>query len=73
MDYGPMDDLELSTAELPEAMRAWLQAQPAVLIALERLDSDRVLLRRLPDIDPQLVARVRVTLAKYREALMNLT
>jgi hypothetical protein len=68
-----MDDLELSAAELPEAMRAWLEAQPAVLIAIERLGSDRVLLHRLPDVDPQLVARARVTLAKYREALMNLT
>jgi hypothetical protein len=68
-----MDDLELTTAELPEAMRAWLQAQPAVLIAVELLDSDRVLLRRLPDIDAQLVVRARVTLAQYREALMNLT
>jgi hypothetical protein len=67
-----MDDLELSAAELPEAMRAWLEAQPAVLIAIERIGDDRVLLRRLPDVDPQLVARVRVTLAKYREALMNL-
>jgi hypothetical protein len=68
-----MDDLELSAAELPEAMRAWLEAQPAVLIAVERLDADRVLLRRLPDVDPRLVARARVTLAQYREALMNLT
>jgi hypothetical protein len=68
-----MDDLELSTAELPEAMRAWLEAQPAILIVVERIGPDRVLLRRLPDVDPQLVARARVTLAKYREALMNLT
>ena len=67
-----MDDLELTTAELPEAMRAWLQAQPAVLIAVELLDPDRVLLRRLPDIDARLVVRARVTLAQYREALMNL-
>ena len=68
-----MDDLELSAAELPEAMRAWLEAQPAVVIAVERLSADRVLLRRLPGVDAQLVARARVTLAKYREALMNLT
>jgi hypothetical protein len=68
-----MDDLELSAAELPEAMRAWLEAQPAVLIVAERLGPDRVLLRRLPDVDAGLVARARVTLAKYREALMNLT
>jgi hypothetical protein len=54
-------------------MRAWLEAQPAVLIAVERRGADRVLLRRLPDVEPQLVARARVTLAKYREALMNLT
>jgi hypothetical protein len=68
-----MDDVELTTAELPEAMRAWLQAQPAVLIAVELLGPDRVMLRRLPGIDAQLVARARVTLAQYREALMNLT
>ena len=72
-DNFTLDDLELSAAELPEAMRAWLQAQPAVLIAVERLGADRVLLRRLLDVDPQLVVRARVTLAKYREALMNLT
>jgi len=68
-----MEELELSAAELPEAMRVWLEAQPAVLIAVERLGSDRVLLRPLPEVGPQLVAHARVTLAKYREALMNLT
>jgi hypothetical protein len=68
-----MDDLELPTAELPEAMRAWLEAQPAVIISVEQLGSDRVLVRRLPDVDPELVARAGVTMAKYREALMNLT
>jgi hypothetical protein len=68
-----MDDLELSAAELPEAMRAWLEAQPAILIVVEQFGPDRVLLRQLPGVDPQLVVRARVTLAKYREALMNLT
>ena len=68
-----MDDLELSAAELPEAMRTWLEAQPAVLVAIERLGADRVLLRRLAGVDAELVLRARVTLAKYREALMNLT
>ncbi len=68
-----MDDLELPTAELPEAMRAWLTAQPAIIVSVEQLGSDRVLVRPLPEIDPALVARARVTLAKYREALMNLT
>jgi hypothetical protein len=68
-----MDDLEVSTAELPEAMRAWLRSQPAILFSVERLAGERVLLRPLPGVDPLLVARARVTLAKYREALMNLT
>jgi len=68
-----MDDLELSTAELPEAMRIWLETQPAILFSVEQIEGERVLLRPLPDVDPLLLARARVTLAKYREALMNLT
>jgi hypothetical protein len=68
-----MDDLELPTAELPEAMRAWLTAQPAIIVSVEQLGPDRILVRPLPEIDPALVARARVTMAKYREALMNLT
>lgn len=68
-----MDDIELSTAELPEAMRAWLESQPAVVISIERVGANRVMLRPLPDIAPELIARARVTMAKYREALMNLT
>lgn len=68
-----MDILELSTAELPEAMRAWLDEQSAVVVSFERLDAERVLIRRLPDVAPEIIARAQVTLAKYREALMNLT
>lgn len=60
-------------AELPEAVRAWLGAQPAVVVLIERVNADRVLLRALPDVAPDVVARAQVTLAKYREALMNLT
>jgi len=30
-----MDDLELSTAELPPAMRAWFDSQPAVVVFIE--------------------------------------
>ena len=47
--------------------------QPAVVISLERIGANRVVARRLTDITPELVARARVTMAKYREALMNLT
>ena len=72
-DARIMGDLELSTAELPEAMRAWLEAQPAVIVSVEQIGPGRVLVRPLTDVDPQLVARARVTMAKYREALMNLT
>lgn len=68
-----MDDLEFSTAELPATMRAWVDSQPAIVMSIEQLHSDRVLVRRLPDVAPELLARIAVTMAQYREALMNLT
>ena len=63
----------MSAAELPEAVRAWLEAQPAVVVSFERAGAGRVVVRRLPDVAPELLARARVTMAQYREALMNLT
>ena len=68
-----MDELELTAAELPEAMRAWLESQPAVVVSIERVGAETIVVRPLEGIDPVLVARVRVTMAKYHEALMNLT
>lgn len=68
-----MEELELSAAELPAAMRAWLDVQPAVVILIERVGDGAVVARPLPEVDPALLARVRVTIAKYHEALMNLT
>ncbi|MBK9941847.1 MAG: hypothetical protein IPP13_09555 [Kouleothrix sp.] len=68
-----MDNLELAAAELPEAMRAWLALQPAVVVSIELIDGERVLVRPLPGIAPELLARAQVTLAQYRDALMNLT
>ncbi len=68
-----MDELELSAAELPEAVRAWLEAQPAVVVSIERSGDGRVLIRSLPGVTPELLARAQVTMAQYREALMNLT
>jgi hypothetical protein len=68
-----MDELEMSAAELPEAVRAWLELQPAVVISIERIGQDRVVVLPLPDVAPELLARARVTMAQYREALMNLT
>ena len=68
-----MDELQLSAAELPEAVRAWLEEQPAVVVSFEQVGAGRVVVRRLPDVAPELLARARVTMAQYREALMNLT
>jgi hypothetical protein len=68
-----MEDQELSTADLPAVIQDWLDSQPAVVISIERLDEGRVLVRPLPEVEPQLVARAQVTLSKYYEALMNLT
>lgn len=70
-----MDDLLLHEAELPAALRDWLEAAPgaAFAVSLERLSDGRLLLRPLPEASPELLARLRVTMAKYREALMNLT
>jgi hypothetical protein len=70
-----MEELLLNEADLPEMLREWLENAPraAFALAVERLADGRVLLRPLPDVDPALLARIRVTTAKYHEALMNLT
>ena len=70
-----MQDLLLDQAELPAAMQAWLSDAPdaAFAVSLERLSDGRLLLRPLPEASPELVARLQVTMAKYREALMNLS
>lgn len=68
-----MNNFELPTAELPEAVRAWLADHPAVVVAIERIGNGQVLIRLLPEIAPETVARAQVTMAKYRESLINLT
>lgn len=70
-----MDEILLESSELGERLHAWLAAAPesAFSIAVERLSDGRVLLRPLPEASPELIAQLRVTMAKYREALMNLT
>ena len=68
-----MEDLELPTAELPNAMHAWLDSQPAVVVSIERVGDDRVRARAVPGVSAELIARIQVTMAQYREALMNLT
>jgi hypothetical protein len=72
-----MDDLLLPEDELPEALRAWLaqrKDQPSALVLVaDYMPDGKVLLRSLPDVAPELIARVRVTISKYHEALTNLT
>lgn len=70
-----MDTLLLTKNEIPTALEAWLGDQQAsrLLVELIRLDDGSLALRQLPNVDPGLVERALVTIAKYREALMNLT
>jgi hypothetical protein len=70
-----MDELLLNEDELPETLRNWLASAPsaAFALAVERTNDGRVLLRPLPEASPELLAHLRVTIAKYHEALMNLT
>jgi hypothetical protein len=70
-----MDEILLEESELDARLQAWLTTAPegAFAVSLERLGDGRVLLRPLPEATPELLARLRVTMARYREALMNLT
>ena len=71
-----MDDLLIPEHELPEALRAWFapgETPHALVMVAERMPDGRVLFRALPEVAPELLARVRVTISKYHEALMNLT
>jgi hypothetical protein len=70
-----MQELLLREEDLGQPLREWLAEAPAgaFSLAVERLEDGRLLLRPLPEFDPALLARIRVTIAKYHEALMNLT
>ncbi len=67
------DFIELTDEQLPAPLSALLDASPAVVVTLERLPDGRVVARPLHDVPPEMIAHAQVTLAKYREALMNLT
>jgi len=70
-----MDEILLDETELGERLREWLNHSPdrAFTLVVERLGGGKVLLRPLPEASPELIAHLRVTMARYREVLMNLT
>jgi len=69
-----LSDIILEAHEISPRWQAWLaQAAPAQTVVIERLEDGRVVLRPMPTVDPVLLAHVRVTMARYHEALTNLT
>lgn len=70
-----MEDLLLPEDELPAALRDWLaqgDERAALVLVADYMPDGKVLFRALPNVAPELLARVRVTISKYHEALMNL-
>jgi len=69
-----MDEILLDETELGERLREWLNhsSDRAFTLVVERLGGGKVLLRPLPKASPELIAHLRVTMARYREVLMNL-
>lgn len=65
----------LAADQVAEPLRAWLDrhAQQRLLVELVQGEDGGLLVRLLPDVDPRLAERALVTMAKYREALMNLS
>jgi hypothetical protein len=69
-----MQQLTLNPDRVPAELLAWLREaeQTTLLMAIE-IDADGyVSLQALPDVDPQLVPRVRKTMAQYEETLRRL-
>lgn len=69
-----MQQLTLSPEQVPAELLNWLREaeQQTLLVAVE-IDADGyVSLQALPEVDPQLVPRVRKTMAQYEETLRRL-
>lgn len=69
-----MQQLTLAPADVPAALAEWLRSseQSTLLLAIE-IDADGyVSFQALPDVDPQLVPRVRKAMAQYSETLRRL-
>jgi hypothetical protein len=67
--------LTLRQADVPDALRTWLEAMGAsvLLVSLELLDDGRLVIQGVPDVDPSLVARVRRTMAQHEDVLRRLS
>ncbi len=75
MQHQPSDVLTLAADAVPPALAAWIaaQAQPALLVSIERLSDGRLVLQTVPDVDPAFVARLRKILAQHADVLRRLT
>ena len=65
--------LVLPPENVLDALRDWLlRGDHAVLASLELLPDGRLVIQALPDVDPRLVARIRLTIAQYEDLLRRL-
>ncbi len=69
-----LEERIVPASELGSLVQAWLARtnDGRATIALEQQADGRVRVILMPAIEPSLLARVQVTMAKYHEALMNL-
>jgi hypothetical protein len=70
-----LPELLIDAADVPAALQAWFaeHGTAAAVTTIEQLSDGRVLIRPLPGVSPELIARLRVTMARYDEALRNLS
>ena len=69
-----MQPITLAPHQVPEELAAWLREanQTTLLVALEYDEDGYLSLQALPAVEPGLVPRVRVAMAKYEETLRRL-
>ncbi len=69
-----MQQLTLPPEQVPAALHSWLRAAASttLLVAVELDDDGYLSLQALPDVDPQLIPRVRKAMAQYEETLRRL-
>jgi hypothetical protein len=70
-----LPELLIDAADVPAALQAWFTAHDtaATVTTIERLSDGRLLIRPVPGVSAELIARLRITMARYDEALRNLS